>query len=336
MNRIRLGVCIADHEYCDRITLCLAKHYREQLELHMFSEPEMLWESAEGLDAILMGDCGVKKIRTDIGKAVFYLCDEEPAQEPEGDVFFVEKYQEVNKIVDEIMRHVGEEIESVQQGTGLTRKSRALAVYSLSENEYQLPLAVTLASILSENEHVLLLDLQENSGISQIAGTEGSAGLEELLVMAESGRYSSGRMLSCIGHVDGTDYVYPADNTECLCETSASTYQSLIQVLSREMGYQTIILNLGSRFMGFFDALDACQEVYLVRGHGGLAQWRQREFMSEAERHGGEELVGKIREIDVPIVGSPSATCERLVEQWKWNELGDSIRGMIPRVAACG
>lgn len=50
----------------------------------------------------------------------------------------------------------------------------------------QLPFAVTLSSILSENEKVLLLDLQENSGLSQLMGEFYSSGMEELLVMAEA------------------------------------------------------------------------------------------------------------------------------------------------------
>ena len=62
----------------------------------------------------------------------------------------------------------------------------------------QLPFAVTLSSILSENEKVLLLDLQENSGLSQLMGEFYSSGMEELLVMAESGKYDA---VICLGAV---------------------------------------------------------------------------------------------------------------------------------------
>ena len=37
-----------------------------------------------------------------------------------------------------------------------------------------------------------------------------------------------------------------------------------------------------------------------------------------------------LREIQLPLVASPVVSCERLVEQWKWNEFGDSIRRMMP------
>lgn len=42
MRRARLGLCIGDREYGDRFTSCLMNHYRDQLELHMFSQKEAL------------------------------------------------------------------------------------------------------------------------------------------------------------------------------------------------------------------------------------------------------------------------------------------------------
>jgi hypothetical protein len=209
-------------------------------------------------------------------------------------------------------------------------------VYALSENEYQLPLAVTLASILSEKEHVLLLDLQENSGLSQMVERTDAAGIEELLVMAESGKYSKSRILSCIGHLDRTDVVYPANNTECLCEVQNGTYQKLFRLLVQEMDYSTIILNMGSRFVGFFDLLDSCSEVYLLKSRGGLGQWRKEEFLSELALRGNERIPKHLREISIPLVATPMVSCERLVEQWKWNELGDSIRRTMPEVMSVG
>ena len=176
----------------------------------------------------------------------------------------------------------------------------------------------------------LLLDLQENSGLSQLMGEFYSSGMEELLVMAESGKYSKSRMVSCIGHLDRTDVVYPLGNTECLCEVKNLTYQKLFQILAQEMNYTTIVLNLGSRFMGFFELLGSCQKIFLMKSRGGLGQWREKEFLTEIQKRGEERLSENLREIQLPSVATPVVSCERLVEQWKWNEFGDSIRRMMP------
>lgn len=335
MKRVRLGVCMADREFMDRFTGCLVRHYRQQIELHMFTDMNMLWGSVANVDAVLLEDQELGGLKAERDCPVICLYDEEVPEE-NGGVYFVEKYQEVNKIVDEIMRHIGEEIQNVTQTGSLPARARTIAVYSLSENEYQLPLAVTLASILSEQERVLLLDLQENSGLSQLARDQSETGLEELLVMIAGGKVSQNRMGACIGHLDRLDYVYPAGNTECLCETSAATYRQLIHVMSRERGYDTVILNLGSRFVGFFEVLEESQAIYLLKSRGGLGRWRQKEFMEEIEKHGKGQLAERMKEIDIPVAVGSVVSCERLVEQWKWNDFGDSIRRMMPEVMSCG
>jgi hypothetical protein len=114
------------------------------------------------------------------------------------------------------------------------------------------------------------------------------------------------------------------------------TYQKLFGLLGLEMDYSTIILNMGSRFVGFFDLLDGCSEIYLMKSRGGLGQWREKEFYSELEMRGNEHIRERLREIQIPLVQTPMVSCERLVEQWKWNELGDSIRRMMPGVMSVG
>lgn len=338
MSRVRLGLYIGDREYGERFTGCLMKHYQDQLELHIYTDAEALWKAGDCLDVILLSDYKGESSHLEQLLPVIYLCDgeEDLEQFQEGGVYFVDKYQEVNKIVDEILKQIGEEIRNVKKSGSLQGHLQILAVYSLSENEYQLPLAVTLASILSEKERVLLLDLQENSGLSQLMDCEYAVGMEELLVMAESGRYSKGRIVSCIGHLDRTDVVYPAENTECLCEVQNATYQRLFQLLANEMEYSTIVLNMGSRFVGFFDLLGSCQEIYLLKSRGGLGQWREQEFYDELERRGDVGVSRHLREIQLPLMTTPMISCERLVEQWKWNEFGDSIRRMMLEVVSLG
>lgn len=338
MKRIRLGVWIADREFMERFTGCMARHYR-QFELHIYSGMERVRASAANLDAVLLEGVKIEDMGARLPVPVVCLRDSaqeiQPAAEG-GGVYLTEKYQDVNGIVDEIMRHIGEEIRNVTETGDLPARARTLAVYSLSENEYQLPLAVTLASIIGEQERVLLLDLQENSGLSQLIGDPFEAGLEELLVMMEGGKFSQNRMTACIGHLDRLDYVYPAGNTECLCESCASTYRQIISVLAREMGYHTVILNLGSRFTGFFKVLAECQEVYLLKSRVGPGRWRQKEFTEEMDKHGVPQLREHIREIAVPMITGSAISCERLIEQWKWNDIGDSIRRMMPEAADCG
>ena len=209
-------------------------------------------------------------------------------------------------------------------------------MYSLSESEFQLPFAVTLGSILNEKERVLVLDLQENSGLTQLTNGQETSGLEDLMIMAETGKYSYSRVASCIGHMNGIDYIYPMINSESLCELNASTCINLIQLLCNELDYDVILINLGTRFMGFYEVLNKCQDIYLMQKKGGLYQWREMEFMSELSSRGYKKIIDRIIKIDIPVMTNPITSCERLIEHWRWNEFGDLIRNVIPGAAAVG
>lgn len=258
-----------------------------------------------------------------------------PIESEEG-IYFVEKYQEVNRIVEEILKHVGGEVRDLTSEGSLIGQTRLISVYSLADNQYQMPFAMTLSSILSENEKVLLMDFQENSGLSRMLEQSVEHNLDELLVMAESGRYSTNRINSCIGRKHKLDYVYPIENTECLCEINTVICNNLLQMLGKEMHYDCIVLNMGTRFKGFFDILDRCSDIYLVQKKGGISQWREYEFTEELIERGLSNVVERIKLIEPPVITTPVSTCDKLVELWKWNEFGDVIRNMTRGISCAG
>ena len=322
MKKVRLGLCIGDNEYSLRFTNCIMNHYQEQVELHIYSENAELKRDRKSYDIVLIDDVkNAEKWGGEVPVLCLYDSKEGTEKQAEGGVYWVEQYQEV---------------QCVCQGDRLPGKAQILGVYSLAENEYQLPFAVTLATLMGEHEKVLLLDLQENSGISQLTGADCRMGLEELLVMAEKGRYATNRLISCIAHLENIDVAYPVYNTECLCEAQMKTYQKLFHTLAKEMGYETIVLNFGTRFVGFFETLDICQQVYLMKSRGGIGQWREKEFFEELDQRNLEQVRQKIQSVEIPLMTTPIISCERLVEQWKWNEFGDRIRNLMPGVRSVG
>lgn len=343
MQKLKLAVCIGDVEYAKRFTNCLLSYYRNQFELHIFSNQEQLLEDGKTqFDVLLLSNClqSLEKIIEKRMEPVVYLLDDdelcETYDEKEGRICFVDKYQEVNKIVDEILKNVGDEIREVHMYGGMMPKSRIVGIYSLSENQYQIPFVVTMAAVLSEQQRVLILDMQENSGFSQFIQREEAPGIEDILVMVEGGTYAKNRLLSCIGHLEHVDYIYPAKNSECLCEANSELYLKLIQMLTKELDYEVIIINFGTRFVGFFEVLNRCQEIYFIQKKNGVTLWREDEFLEEIRRKGEDELLEKISRIELPPLSGPISSCERLVEQWKWNEFGDLIRRMTQKAVSLG
>ena len=341
MAKRRLAICIGDREYQNRFTNCVMNHYQNQFELHVFTERDTFLEQEfELYEGIILSDdlqmLGTLAVHAQI--PIFYLTDAEAlgrVEQKEG-VIWVDKYQEVNRIMDEVLSVIGDEIHQVQMEGTIGAKMRITAVYSLGEDAYQLPFAVTLGSILSERKKVLLIDLQENSGLTRLVTEKKDQGLEELLVMAEGGKCQRNRLMACIGKLDHIDYVYPVSNTECLTETEAGVYLKLLTMLTQELDYNECILNLGVRFSGFFELLARCHQVYLLGRQDGLGQWREYEFTEEMKRRGYEKLAEQISRVQSPKPVDSNLTCDRVVEEWKWNEYGDYVRRMIMQEANLG
>lgn len=333
MQKIRLALLIGDADYKNRLSGHLLLREKDRFEVHIFSDAAQLEADQKEYDIVLCSDCMEEAFVLAKSRIEPFLYLTDPENEDMQEAYLermhvIEKYQNVNAIVDEILRDVGNEIRQVRQGGEVLRKTRVIAVYSLAENEYQLPFLVTLASVLGEENRVLILDLQENSGFLHLPLQPPEGGMEEVLAMAESGKYSRRRLLSCIGHLDHADYIYPAENTECLCEANSGMYLRLLQMLGEELDYSVILLNMGSRFNGFFEILNQCQNIYLMSKSGGLCQWREYEFTEEAAKRGYAQITERITKVEIPITTVPT-NCERIVEQWKWNELGDMIRRML-------
>ena len=195
---------------------------------------------------------------------------------------------------------------------------------------------MTLGSIMGEEAKVLVIDFQENSGLSKVLESQDGHNLEEILTMAESGRFSANRINACITHLEKVDYVYPISNTECLCDIDTVICNNLMQIVCQELQYDVVIISMGARFKGFFDILNRCAEIFVVQRKGGIGQWREYEFTEELMTRGYKEVLERIRIIEPPIVTSTVNTCERLAEQWKWNEFGDIIRSLVKGVSCSG
>ena len=354
MGENRIGICIADEEYRERLTAFLMRRYAGKLTLMICRSmaAEDLRQSAARTAIWLVEGISLSDFYEKLGQKVrvIFLFEEERDIREEGlwveeanargkkeetEVSYMEKYQDANTIVDEIMKLIGNEVTICRNTGKLPEKTRRLGVYGLGAVDSQLPFAVTLASLLSEKHKVLLLDLQENSGLGQLSECKGENGLEELWVMTSSGRYSRSRLVSAIGHMGQLDFIYPAANSETICEIGEDTMETLLGLIERELDYEAVVINLGARFPGFFGTLKKCQAVFLLQGQIMTGSWREKEFFREMKERGMEDPEALFVRMEIPISSRP-VSCERLIEQWKWNELGDGIRRYLAKEVMAG
>lgn len=350
VNRIRIAICMKEGEYLTRLSGCLMNHYRSCLEIHIFTDVEQIrMILPEEYQGFLISDFALEEdVLKHIPKEkILYLGDMDLKESKEEFPVILNRYEEVPRIVDMIGILVGDKESILKTNDDNSSHCKLFGVYSLNAGELQLPFVMLLGNILAEKQRVLIVDLQENSGLSLLgetengvrpekaAGSEILSGLEDVMSMADSKKYTKARLISAIRHFRQWDYIYPARNSECLCEGSYSLYRSMLQMIEQEMQYEVIIINFGVRFQGFFRLISDCKECYFL-GEGNKRTWREKAFYEEIHKREDEVSSNVFVRMEMSSVSGVSLSAERLSDQWLWNEQGDLLRKMLGRECVCG
>lgn len=337
MDKTKLAICLKDLEYQARFVNCFMNHYKHQYEVHVFTHlSELKTEKPLEYAVIITGEYTTDEMADFVerGEQLLVLTSEETGDCPEG-IVYTQKFQEVYKIAELLHRLVADRVEYKNVSTKQT-SCKWLGVYALTKEEYQIPFSALLARIYGEEKKVLVLDLQHFSGLSGCEEESGQMGLEDLLSVAITGSYSKGRLLDCMGHESNWDYVYPVKNNQYLLEGSEDLYETLLELFEKELDYEIILINFGAMFSGQLELMERCKNVYLLGGKDRLGSWREETFVRELERSGKEELLCRIKRVELPIVPSADSGWRGIAEKWYWNAFGERMRQMLNEENAYG
>ena len=335
MNKIKLAICMKDQEYQSRFVNCFMNHYMNLYELHVFTQLEQLQKTTPLEYAVIItGDYTTDEMTNFVERGEILLCLSEYGNEGSCAVvenfICMEKYQEVYKIAEKIERLVADKTPNRYENS--EKEYEMTGVYSLSEEGFQIPFAALLAKLYGEHQKVLLVDLQNYSGLGEYE--EHSLGLEDLLSVVTTGNHSRGRLLECIRHEVNWDYVHPVQNNQCLAEGNGQLYEELIQLLTKELGYQRIILNLGTAFLGQLDLMERCRCIYMLSRKD--ISWREEAFSRELVRMDREELLQKMEHIEIPQTVIRGLGWRAVAEKWSLGTLTDTLQGRILKEVSNG
>ena len=319
-----------DLEYQVRFVNCLMNHYRHDYEVHVFTDVEELKVSnLQTYSSVIMDEYTTDEMANFVEGGMKLLCltEAEDGDEKYASKHIVctEKYQEVYKITEHLQQLTAGHTAQPR----CSANSKRTVVFSLTKEQFQIPLSALLAELYGENARVLVLDLQPLSGFDMLERNEPHMGLEDILTVATTGNYSRGRLLECIGHASNWDYVYPVRNTECLVEGDATLYLTVLEILEKELGYERIVINFGAIFPGWLDLLAQCDNIYFLRGKEMEKNWREYAFRDALERKGRENLCRKVKDIEIPAIPATGDNWQNLLDRWRYASLGEHLRTVI-------
>lgn len=331
MTKTKLAVCIGDEEYQNRFVRCLINHYQSKFEVSVFGNPaEITIQNAQEYEVIIVGDCEKEylEILAQRGENILLLSEEKEKNYPEKQTLIcVEKYQEVYKIVDCIEKFIGKIVP--RAAVNRERKRKIIGIYSLEKEYLQLPFAATLCNISAENSSVLFINMQPYVRIErawEAAGEQEILEMEDLMTVAATRVYTKGRLLAGIGREDDWEYVHSVKNPESLAEGNYEIYCNMIDILSEELGYTTIVLNFGSVFSGMRELMEICDSFYLLVSREDNISAREKIFMEAMEKNEKSNFLRRITRCEVPAVQRTDCDWRQLAEKWRWSKLGEAIQ----------
>lgn len=323
MGRTKLGVCMEDEEYRKRFVKCVMTHYRESYEIHVIEKDDDAGD--ETMDIILVDQ---SKAKEGVGVQVLILSEQGATETevPAMNGHYTEKYQEVYKIIEKV------ELLSSKEGYPLGKimgqaKPHIIGVFSLSREALQIPFTILLAEIIGERDRVLVVDLQPYSGFgTEMEIEESCLGMEDVMAIATTEVYTTGRIAASIGSEQKWDFIYPPKNMLCLMEGDKNLYLRMLEILQKERGYEQFIVNFGGLFSGIMEAMELCDQFYFLVEKKEELGWREKSFIEELKRRGKEVFLEKIYWVDIPSSFVRERSWKELTKGWLWSEFGDQFR----------
>ncbi len=324
MEKIKLAICMKDLEYQNRFVNCFMNHYKHQYEIHIFTNLDQLKKSMPLEYAVIItGEYSTEEMASFVerGEILLALTEDDSGDNPNC----TEKYREVYKIEEQIRRLAvsNEKRNSLYKGIV---KYQTTGIYSLTREQYQTPFAVLVAKLYSEEKKVLILDLQGYSGLRECDEEVRPMGLEDLLSIAITGKYSKGRILESIHHEAEFDYVSPVHNNLCLLEGTKELFTIIMDTLAKEFGYERFIINFGTLFSGQIEMMQQCEAFYFLSGNETETNWREETFYRELQNLEKEDLLRTLKKISIPDATKQENSWRSLVERWSWGQLGENVR----------
>ena len=265
-----------------------------------------------------LGDIEARQIVTLVDGEVVELKEECPV---------VYKYQSGDSIMREVMACYCEQSpEPVLAMLGA--KASVIGIYSPVNRCLKTSFALKMGQLLSRNERVLYMNLEEYSGFSRLISSQYTQDLSDVLYLYRQGAYSWLKLKAIVYSWGSMDYIPPVRYAEDLNQVSPEDLAMLLERIALESGYEKILVDVGQRGKGALPILETCDIVYMPVKDDCISAAKVEEFEEYLAQAGTKGLQERIHKLKLPYHNSFGRR-ETYLEQLLWGELGDYVRRLL-------
>lgn len=279
---VQLKIAFLDEEelYLEQINGYLVRRNEMFFKVWTFSDAETFLKEAAGktvFDAVVMTAPFWEKVNGYASGAKKILLCEGVREKSFADCPYVAKYQSAEMLFGQISAMLWQE--DAKEEELPERTSEMIGIYSPMHHENQMLFSMTMAQILGENQKVLYVNLMEHSGFYQLMHMEVTEDIGDLIygMMQKDHDFAAG--LHRIRQTrKNFDFIPPAVNPEHLSEISKPLFEQLLIMLKNRSGYDTVIIDFGTVFLGFAEILPVFGSFYCLGKEGMVNRYRTEEF----------------------------------------------------------
>lgn len=327
MERI-MGVYDADPFYAERFAE--VANQREQIPFTVVAFTSIARLEAftreQPLEVLLIGDEVNKESLSQVkARQMIRLSETRGSETKEAPAVY--KYQASDAVLREVMACYQVQPERIPLTT-VGVKSMVMGVYSPVNRCGKTGFALTLGQILAREARVLLLSLEEHSGLSRLTKTVYEKSLSDLIYDYRQGEYTRICLGAVVHNWGGMDYVPPAAYAEDLAEIQGSELAKLTAQIAADGVYDVILVDIGHLGRGVEPLLELCDVIYTPVKEDCVSVAKLEAWQDYLGESGRAYLWERVRILKLP---RPSAVwqAETYLEQLLWGEMGDFIRNLL-------
>lgn len=249
-----------------------------------------------------------------IGKII--LLSDGEIYEKYSDYETIYKYQSAEKILKEILCYYAEYAKPAAGMFFGTKEFEVYGVYSPVGRCGKSALARALAGKHGKKKRTLLLDLQSFSAYPEQLGEEELWDLADIIYFLRQGKktflYKLG---SIVRNQEFYDYILPMKTPADLRSVTLAEWTELLEKLSTDSDYQTVILDFGNDISGLFGLLNQCKKVYVPMLLDEYSKRKMRNFEVILRDENFERVIESIEKIVLPT-GVQMISVNRFMEEW--------------------
>ncbi|MCM1049829.1 MAG: hypothetical protein NC433_15545 [Clostridiales bacterium] len=275
------AVCDLEETYAFRMAEYITDRISMPYTLHLFTKTEELqpFLDREEINILLIGESALKQIKVKPDITQTFVLYEGKLDGLQTDYKYINKYQNPEQIVSQILEQVTEFENWSDENTAQDLKMKIIGVYSPVKRCLQTTFALTMGQLLAREHKALYLNFESYSGFGRMLHRDFAADMMDMVYYFNCAKEKlSTRLPSIVQNINGLDYIPPGETNLDMQGISGDKWVELLEAIGKISNYEYLILDLTDGMNGLFELMTRCCKIYTIIKDDSFAMAKMEQY----------------------------------------------------------